>query len=679
MTRTLLSCILALAAAAGEAAPMRARPSAVAERGFAHVTGAAVDESVIATTLHAVAGGADGDGTAERPFASLTAAVRAAESLLAAGTPVRVRLAAGRYREGGITIDAGKLGGKATATPLVIEGERPGAVVISGSEVLDAGGWRRIEDAAGVRWEHAWPHDFGFNPGGWKQYNPKLPLEHRREMLFVDGQVQHQVLGELYAFKAVDPDGATDSFAGVPQNVKKYGTYRYTGTLDPARIPPGSFAVYERPENGDRLVFRPAGTFDPAQHAVEAAVRPHLLWIQGKENVVLRNLVFEHAATQIEAHRAVMIGHWWQHDAGFTNRNVLIEDVVLRHSNGNHLSLSGVRDVTLRRVTAMAGNYGGIITDIVQNMIWDGCETSFNNRRVAGGWSSGGVKIHNTYDAVIRDHVSLANNGTGLWFDISCGTVLVERYVGLGNEMHGLDWEISTGLVVRDTLLAGSLRHDLAIISGSDVVLERCLIGATSGLSAIGFQAGDRPEMGRIFKHLKREPPKTYRLDRLELRDCAVIALPQGKPVQPAAGHDLVLREGRVAPLFLQHHGNPDWFESFIGDGVLHANTLWHSPEAKPFGVRKLYSDGWRSREPACVMVDWADWQRRTAAQGRMIGDPGLPGLRSWDFRPAPGSPLAGRGLPAWRIDDARLAAWKEHAAWRAARPAAGSTVSDVE
>ena len=89
---------------------------------LSRATGARIDENAIKTVLMVdAAANAGGDGSAARPFAAFGDAYARATELLKQGTPVKISLAAGVYREGdfelGFPDDE-----TARATPLVIEG-----------------------------------------------------------------------------------------------------------------------------------------------------------------------------------------------------------------------------------------------------------------------------------------------------------------------------------------------------------------------------------------------------------------------------------------------------------------------------------------------------------------------------------------------------------------------------
>ncbi len=627
------------------------------------ITGANIDESKITSTLRV---------GPEHPYKTIRAAFEAAIIQLKAGTPTRILIAPGLYREGELTLDA-REDRVLSETLLVIEAQNPGSVIMSGSDEFAPVDWSAVKDEQGqvLYYEHPWPYVLGFNPGGWQQFNPKLPYEHRSEMAFMNGQPLRQIMLEMYQYippradpknweKSIGiPEGVkTDPHPAVPQNTFKYGAYIYKGFTDPKNLPEGSFGVAERDENGRKVFLRPIPGIDFDKAIIELAARRHLLWFFGKRNVVLRGIQFEHCAGRIEAHKTVMFGHWWQPEKKFTSGNILIEDCEFRFNNNNQLYINWAEKVTLRRVKAAYGAYGGIITDNLHNSVWEDVECSFNHWRVGGGWASGASKIHNTIGMVIRNYTAIGNtHGCGLWFDISCGNVTVDGLTLVGN-LIGLDWEISRHLHVKNALIADNLRHNITIVSGSRMTMENSIVAGSPAVGHFSFQASERPSSENLAPLLGFAKVDKYQLDELTLRNNVIVGWGQPKPAQNREDHNGVYREGYVAPLFVQHHGNPDLFEYFVRNGVSDDRNVWYSPQSQAFGVRKNYVERWDKIPPVNTMVDLAGWQGRTGQHTSQWRNPRLLDPTNGDYRLPTDGPLADRGLPAYVMPSLRLAEW---------------------
>ncbi|MEA3367932.1 MAG: DUF1565 domain-containing protein, partial [Planctomycetota bacterium] len=120
------------------------------------ITGAEVDESAVVHTVHVdPAKGDDAtEGTKAKPFRTIAAAAARAAKHLGAGEGVRIHLAAGTYRE---EVD---LKPADTGATLVLEGARPGAVILTGSDDWsDPEAWRPVTGMPGVvgaPWKRDW-------------------------------------------------------------------------------------------------------------------------------------------------------------------------------------------------------------------------------------------------------------------------------------------------------------------------------------------------------------------------------------------------------------------------------------------------------------------------------------------------------------------------------------------
>jgi hypothetical protein len=607
------------------------------------VTGAKVDEKLVQRVLEV---------GRNKTYKTFGAAWQVAMQNIKDGVPTKVLVHPGIYREGNFELNAQKIGGKSADTLLVIEAARPGTAILSGSDVFAPNTWRPVKDATGkvVLYEHDWPHDFGFRPGGWLRHNPKLTIEHRQELAFINGQPLKQVELEIYKHTPVQPvpnDGwnsakfpegtKTDAFKGVPQDINNKGLYEYQRFLDPATtLKPGTFGVAERDENGNKIFLRPAEGTDWNKALVEVGVRPFHIWSFYKHNLVLRGLTFQHGIGEIEARGAVLIGNWWPLTNTFDNNNIVIEDCDWRWNNNNQLVIRNSRDLTLRRNKLMYGAYGGILTGVAHNVLLEDNETSFNNWRVGGGWASGPVKIHETVDAIFRRHTSVGNFGTGLWYDITCANTLVEDATLLNNS-SGFDWEISQGVEVRRALIANNTGASMWIPTAMDMVFEDSIIYGGKGWGQFSFEAGLRDSGQKINEMLGRPVVEKYQLGPLTLRNSVVVS-------------------SDATPLFFQGHGNPTFYSEFLKGRVTSADNLWFAPTPKAFGFGRNYGEGWQSRPVSNHMGDFKQWQETTGDTTSRWADPKFVDPANFDFRLQPDSPLKGRpNLPTRKVDAARV------------------------
>lgn len=348
-------------------------------------------------------------GTADRPLRTIQAAVNLARRHARAGEGTRILIGPGVYRE---TVD---ISGRADNAPLIIEARPTGRAVISGSDLFTE--WRQVGPGAGV-WEHHWPHRFGWVDNPWPGLMPMTTPGLRRELLFIDSRPMRQVFAR--------------------ENLEA-----------------GTYFVDE--EGGRLLLQTPAGS-DPRRRRVEVSVRPtaptgphsKLMRLNEVSNVIIRGLVFEHAASMPFSDPALMLRRV---------NNIIIEDCTMRWNNGEGLSGEG-RNVIFRRV--VAGDNGTLgMSGSWRNALIEQCQTNRNNWRGmlfgVTGWAPCGFKFAYVDGMILRDHQAIQNGASGGWFDDQNRNVLIERFNGLNNFRSGLSLEANTGpIVVRSSILMGN-------------------------------------------------------------------------------------------------------------------------------------------------------------------------------------------------------------------------------
>ncbi|MEM8782116.1 MAG: right-handed parallel beta-helix repeat-containing protein [Planctomycetota bacterium] len=397
----------------------------------AEITGADVDESLVKHTLHvrADADRQDADGSTDRPFASLKQAVKQSERLLQRGEGVKIAVHPGLYREGGIEIWSESWSDAARTAPLVMEGVGDGDAVVTGADDW-TGGWEPVEGAEGV-YRRDWPHRFGLAPQTWDRWGYLIdPRVARSEVVVVEGQIMLPIMLERFAW--VDPDGPL-LLEDAKASTNVPGQWKAQDIREPGTLLPATFAVVEA--EGAIYLCPPEGV-DPNEASVEVSVRPTLLTISGRENVVLRNLMFLHAATHIGHPRAVSI----------RGRDILVEDCVFNEHGANGFGIDGERPerVTLRRSVFNGNGWKGLSVGYrADNYVMEDCETSYNNWRghtgLQYGWDSAGAKMFAVDGQVgfrLSGHRAFANLTNGFWFDQSFtprSPMIVEDSYFVGN------------------------------------------------------------------------------------------------------------------------------------------------------------------------------------------------------------------------------------------------------
>ena len=381
----------------------------------------------------------DNDGSPDAPVRTLARAAELATESVNAGTATRVWLGPGRHL-GGMSFSNEALNEAGVQTLLIIEGAGAGRTVISGLVAEDQGvsytadTWREVEGRPDV-YVHDWPDAIEPTPGGWANDwgQPFQNLATRGELIAVNDRVLMPVNLERLIW--VDPDGK----GGQPGQLEFRGIEQ--GGLDKL-TDPYTFMVSTHPdapqEFRDKIFIRlPEG-----MGLVEADVRigrvGAILAMSGKANVVIRDLSVRHAAGYM-TQAALAIGHC---------RNVVIENVETAWNNGVGLGLSGVTNALVVGVTASDNGYKGLGGNRLNHVVFDRLTVARNNwRGLRGGWTgwdAAGFKMGgHSHDVLFRDAVFVGNHTGGLWLDVFCKDVAIERLFSYGNRGAGLWLELS--------------------------------------------------------------------------------------------------------------------------------------------------------------------------------------------------------------------------------------------
>lgn len=415
--------------------------------------GAVIDERGVTVTLHVAqyhnAANDENPGTSDRPFATVVGASDRAAKVMSDGTGVKIMIHPGVYRENIPVFHLEEDAPQALRDAvLILEGSKKGAVVISGSvektvEVDFAPTtWESVPGFPGV-YAHAWPFDLPVWEGQWA-YSFGVPFAHeamRTELLAVDGKLFYPVVLESYRFKdkKLQYVGVEDQGLGV--------------------LSPGTFAVADRDDSPEHLRNRifmrlPEGKSMAEVKRIETTVtgdrRAPLLRFRYKNNVVLRNLVVEHAPTSI-------IGE----AVSFQNvENILIEQCDLSRNGGPGLGARDANRITVRHTT-INNNGGKGATGSGNEQLWEDLEINANNwrgRRGFIGWDSSAGKWGHNHNSDFRRIVALGNYTGGLWWDVYCTNIMVDKCFVYGNFRPGVEFELSLpgngGYEVRDSVIA---------------------------------------------------------------------------------------------------------------------------------------------------------------------------------------------------------------------------------
>jgi parallel beta-helix repeat protein len=397
----------------------------------AAATGANIDESKATQTLfvnNRSGSASDGNpGTEALPFRTVAQGARAAQTLNQRGIGVKVYIQPGIYREQ-VTLTQTS---KDTGAPIIFEGTSRGNVILSGSDDW-SGGWQPVSNNVyGRNWPYVWgvaPY-----PQGWDGNTVLQDIVRRREMVYVNGHNMTQVL----------------QFSDLAD---------YSFFAD---------------ENAHTIYLRlgPGLTIDST---IEVGIRPRVLVVQGKQNLVLRDLVFRHGNAAVQD-SAVQVSD---------SSNVLISGCTFEWNNWIGLGLSGTSSTTLSNNIADRNGATGFDIYNMKNLVLDSNETSFNNWRGARGnfygWSVAGAKLGGVHAGRVSQHTSAGNRARGLWLDYDNRDVTVDGVTLVWNFNDGIFIEANPGpiLVQNSTMANNQYAAGIAGANSSDVtLLNNVIIG----------------------------------------------------------------------------------------------------------------------------------------------------------------------------------------------------------
>jgi Right handed beta helix region len=374
-------------------------------------------------------------GSSAMPVRSLQAAVNQAIANNQQSIGTKILVGPGVYRESlNILPSSGQ-----TSAPITFQASSTGTAIIAGSDVLS--GWNR-DSANPSIYTHSWTYNFGncSIPSGWP--TNFAPIALRREMVFVNNVPLTQVmsLSDLTA---------------------------------------GTFYVNE---SNNLIYVWPSSSTNMSTALVETAVRPSILNISGRSNVVLRGVVLRHAATCIN-----------QHAANITNStNVLVDQVQAVWNNWGGLSVEHSSNITVQNSVASHNGGVGFAARADRYSLFEFNESDYNNWRGARAalydWGMGGTKLMLMHNATVKYHFSYGNQAQGLWFDTDNKNITIDNVTLSQNVLASLQLEANEGPVTMTNSKLCSSGLGVNVINTEKLTLKSNLFYNNSGTNKL--QAG---------------------------------------------------------------------------------------------------------------------------------------------------------------------------------------------
>jgi hypothetical protein len=174
---------------------------------------------------------------------------------------------------------------------------------------------------------------------------------------------------------------------------------------------------------------------------VEISARRNTFTIDGAKNIVVRGLVFQHAASCINQDGA-LVG---------SSSNILLTDDTAKWNNWGGLGVNSSTNVTVENTTASYNGGPGLSGYEDVYSLWQNNETDYNNWRGAQiglyDFAQGGIKLMRAHHATVTSHRSYNNPSQGLWFDTDNEYITISGAKLVGNLVGNLQLEASQGPV----------------------------------------------------------------------------------------------------------------------------------------------------------------------------------------------------------------------------------------
>lgn len=376
------------------------------------------DVTLVVDVNHSAASDSN-EGTYDSPLASMSEAVTRAVANKRDYRSTHVIARPGVYREkvdlktwSNVILGEYSTSDPDNDTPMYFESEVIGGAVISGSDI-----WTNWTESGGIYtapWTEEW------SPDG-------TDVNDRRELVFVDGELQKQVLSQ-------------------------------------GELSPGSFFVDQVAD----LIYLYPSTGSLANSTVEVGVREVIWDLVGEFNVNIKGFVFQHAVTPwVGGFGAVRIA---------STENIVMEDLTIQHNNWIGIYMGESDNVYMYRSVMNNNGGSGWGSWRVRNLVAEDNETSYNNFRGAWGdwygWNVGN-KLESTHGLVVRNHKAEGNISRGLWLDFDVTDAVLDNVLIQNNYLDGVWFEANQGpITMKDSRVCFNGRSGLRTTYTQNVTLD---------------------------------------------------------------------------------------------------------------------------------------------------------------------------------------------------------------
>ncbi len=365
-------------------------------------------------TIYVSQSGSDANpGTSAKPYKTIQAAMNKAKAENNAGVGTRILIAPGVYRE---TI---AFGSTKTTAPVTVQAQSNGTVYVDGADILTT--WYLGRGVYNFPWKDSVS---GCSlPSGW--YSGMPPIVLANEMLFVNDMPLTQVMSASQL---------------------RAGTFFYNTSYQELEVYPFS------------------GT-NMNTAKVEVAARRTTLSITNSTNVVLRGLVFQHAASCMNTTSAAI----------YSSKNILIDSVQANWNNWGGFGLNNSSEITVQNSVALHNGGVGLAGNYLTSTLWQSNETDYNNWRGSTvglyDFAQAGVKLMHVHGVTIDGHLAYNNAAQGIWLDTDNTNLKIDNAILVGNSVANMHLEANQGpaTVSNSSLCSGGM--GLHLINTADLTI----------------------------------------------------------------------------------------------------------------------------------------------------------------------------------------------------------------
>jgi hypothetical protein len=458
---------------------------------------------------------------------------------------------------------------------IVVTGAPGEEVIITGADVIPAGAWEQV--AGKPVWRHTpWTNRGLTNPG-----DERHRLIGRTEQVIVDGKLLRQV-------------------------------------LQLEQMEPGTF--YAEPAKA--LFVRLPGDGAPAEDRIEASVRSSLMEITGS-HVVVRRLRFLYASNAAQRPALDIKG-----------ADNLVEDCVTEWTNGCGAQLGGERNTARRLVSRFNGQIG--MRGFGDKNVMEECRLEGNNvKGFDKTWETGGIKVAQTKEFVIRRCQALRNDGPGFWYDNDNHDGLVELSYAAENEGPGIFIEISERATIRNNLLVrNGLKKEPISWMAAGILLGEAMRCVVERNISVGNRQGIEVRQQRVRPTFPRghgEGQKCYSEGHVFRNNIAAFNLQYQFAMYGDNAFFGAKRETSLSDLELMDPDKRGWRAE---------NNLYF---AAPGQGLILWGAGWLPKHKEFLDLKAYEAEHHLE-QGSMVADPLFVNWEAGDFKLKPGSPAVKLG-----------------------------------